>query len=176
MNAISKWSVGFMALAVATSAAATRDNDDDDYDCNYAGLYNISTRALVQGGDEIAIGGFIIRQDEELCVVIRGRGPSVRVDAQLLGDPKIEVYQLPGGTLIDTNDNWQDHPNSGLLQESGLGDVLQPEEAGIFTCLPSGAYTVHLDSADDQYGIGIVEIIDVFFDDKAKIYGFECDD
>ena len=173
MNTISKWFTGLLVLLVATTAAASRDDDDDDYDFAYAGLYNISTRALVQGGAEIAIGGFIIREDEELCVVIRGRGPSVQVDTTLLGDPKIEVYQLPSGTLIDTNDNWQDHPNSELLQASGLGNVLLPEEAGIFTCLPSGAYTVHLDSASEQYGVGIVEIIDVFFEDKAELYGWD---
>lgn len=166
-----------VALLLVSSASIASKDKDPRCDFPYAGLYNISTRALVQGGNEIAIGGFIIKEDEDLCVVIRGRGPSLQLEnAQLLSDPQVTLYRRSDQSIVDSNDNWEDHPDSELLEASGLASVLQPDEAGIFICLPSGGYTAHLESADNQYGIGIVEIIDVFFDHKAEDFGWGEDD
>ena len=61
--------------------AATFNGEEDIYYVRVAPLasqlLNISTRALVQTGDQVLIGGFIITGNEPKTLIIRGVGPSL---------------------------------------------------------------------------------------------------
>jgi hypothetical protein len=61
--------------------AATFNGEEDIYYVRVAPLasqlLNISTRALVQTGEEVLIGGFIITGKEPKALVIRGVSPSL---------------------------------------------------------------------------------------------------
>ena len=124
-------------------------------------MFGISTRSKTETGDNIVIGGFIVEGTTDKGVVIRGRGPSVGVGADLdfarLPDPFIKLFEGP--TQLETNDNWGTHPQSSVIQNLGLepGD---PLDSAIYRCLEPGPYTVHLYDVDNLLGIGIVEIFD----------------
>ncbi|HVF73263.1 MAG TPA: hypothetical protein VM940_16795, partial [Chthoniobacterales bacterium] len=56
------------------------------------------------------------------------------------------------------NDNWTDDPASAAqLTINGL-ELKDPKEAGIFTTLPPGQFTVILAGKNGGIGIGLVEI------------------
>ena len=124
-------------------------------------LQNISTRGVVETGDDVLIGGFIITGTEPKAVVIRARGPSMaEVDPNLAGalleDPYVQLFS--GATLIAENDDWE--------LDAGVDDLridLRPtssKEAAITTTLAPGAYTAIVRGVNQSVGIGIVEVFE----------------
>ena len=91
--------------------AATFNGEEDIYYVRVAPLasqlLNISTRALVQTGDQVLIGGFIVTGNEPKTIVVRGVGPSLAGFgvSGALADPTLELHQ--GNTILATNDNWK---------------------------------------------------------------------
>jgi hypothetical protein len=127
-----------------------------------ATLANISTRGVVAAGDNVMIGGFILRGSTNVTqVVIRGLGPSLS-DQGLSGvvaDPTLDLRDANGVRLI-ANDNWQDDADSAAqLAARGLAPKVAAE-AAIFTTLPAGSYTAIL-AGKTGGGIGLVEIYNV---------------
>src|SRR6202008_4072412 len=76
-------------------------------------LYNISTRGVVQTGDNVMIGGFIIGGSVSKTVLIRPRGPSLSQFGvpNVLQNPQLDLYS--GQTVIASSDNWVDASNKG---------------------------------------------------------------
>jgi uncharacterized repeat protein (TIGR01451 family) len=123
---------------------------------------NISTRLRVDIGDNVGIGGFIIRGNASKAVVLRGLGPSLVNSgvpaASVLNDPFLELHG-PNGALIASNDNWKDSPQRSQIQ----GTVFQPSddrESVILATLPPVAYTVILRGVAQTAGIGLIEVYD----------------
>jgi hypothetical protein len=123
---------------------------------------NISTRLRVQTGDNVGIGGFIIRGNASKAVVLRGLGPSLTNFgiplANVLLDPVLELHG-PNGALITSNDNWKESPQRAQIQ----GTVFQPSddrESVILATLPPAAYTVVLKGVGQTAGIGLIEVYD----------------
>jgi hypothetical protein len=116
----------------------------------------------VETGDNVSIGGFIIRGTAPKTVALRGIGPSLVASgiSDALADPTLEL-RLSGGTLLLQNDNWQDNPTQAA-QLTALGLALQhPNESGIMATLPPGfPYTVILAGKSGGAGVGLVEIYD----------------
>ena len=75
-------------------------------------LVNLSTRSLVQTGDNVVVGGFVIDGNGPKPIVVRGRGPSMSgapfFVPGVVGNPLLRLFS--GQTLIAQNDNWQDAP------------------------------------------------------------------
>ena len=143
------------ALIASGPAFATNDQ------C-HGGLYNISTRAWVGPGIEKAVAGFIIKGTTEVCVVIRGRGETVKVRPALrLPNPKIHLRELPSRQLIRYNRDWHKGPDAGVISTFGLHLDLGENDAALYQCLAPGAYTADLITEDGESGIGIVEVFDV---------------
>ena len=122
-------------------------------------LVNISTRAPVQTGDNVMIGGFIITGSDPTNVIIRGIGPSLTAHnvAGALFDPFLELHD-GNGSLITTNDNWQqDSLQAVQIQAAGLapGNAL---ESALFMTLNPGAYTAIVKGAQSTTGVGLVEV------------------
>ncbi|MFL6536803.1 MAG: hypothetical protein ACJ8JD_01330, partial [Chthoniobacterales bacterium] len=126
-------------------------------------LLNISARSLVQVGDKVGIGGFIITGATPKRVVIRGLGPSLVVGgtpvAGRLADPSLELHDRTGAILA-TNDNWKDSPEAPLIMQSGLAPK-DDHESAIETFLPPNNYTGVLRGVNNATGIGLVEIYDL---------------
>ncbi len=122
-------------------------------------LNNISTRGLVQLGDEVMIGGLIISGTEDKTVLVRARGPSLG-DAGVTGfmlDPYVQLFS--GATMIDQNDNWGDHLQAGSIP-SGLAPTNASESAIMITLAP-GAYTAIVRGVGETTGVAIVEVFEI---------------
>jgi hypothetical protein len=132
----------------------------DSYQAADAELANISTRGLVQTADNVMIGGFVLgRNPGNVRVAVRGIGPSLSQFglANVLQDPTLELHD-GNGTIMTSNDNWQDDPVSAAqLAANGLA-LQQPNESGLFLELPPGAFTAILAGKNGGTGIGLVEI------------------
>jgi hypothetical protein len=131
-------------------------------------LKNLSTRADVGTGPDIAIAGFILSGNEDKCVVVRGRGPSMAVNnVPKLQDPNLTIYS--GQTIIASNDNWMeqaDPAHKTIIENLGLAPP-DFRESAVYLCLPNGPFTGLLRGGFGGTGVGIVEVFDA--DDGTAI-------
>jgi hypothetical protein len=118
-------------------------------------LANISTRGLVQTGDNVLIGGFIVTGPNSQKVIIRAIGPSLPVDGKL-ADPTLELHD-GNGALLETNDNWMDSPDKQAIIDSTIPPSNGLESAILQTLTP-GNYTAIVGGANHGTGIGLVEV------------------
>jgi len=118
-------------------------------------LGNISTRGLVETGDNVLIGGLIVLGQSPLRVIVRALGPSLPVSGAL-ADPTLELRDGDGGLVI-SNDNWRDDP----LQESEINATGIPPsndlESAIVQNLAPGAYTAIVRGVNNTSGVAVVE-------------------
>ncbi|CAN5309941.1 hypothetical protein BH20VER2_BH20VER2_17690 [soil metagenome] len=126
-------------------------------------LANISTRGQVQTGDNVMIGGFILRGSTNVTrVVVRGLGPSLSAAGLMgvLADPVLDLRDANGQRVI-FNDDWQsDAETAAQLTALELAPA-RPEEAALATVLPPGNYTVILAGKGGGTGIGLVEMFNI---------------
>ena len=128
-------------------------------------LVNISGRSLIQTGDQIAIGGFIVQGQGTKRVIVRGIGPSLQV-ADALQDPTLELRDANGGST--TNDNWRESPQANEIQQTGIPPK-DDRESAIVASLPAGDYTAILRGVNNTSGIGLVEIYDLQSNNGAQL-------
>jgi hypothetical protein len=125
-------------------------------------LGNISTRAFVDTGSNVVIAGFILGSSTgNDSVIVRGIGPSLTAlgvpDA--LADPTLGLHNN-NGTLLASNDNWEDSPaQAAILTAAGLG-LSNPFESGVAATLAPGLYTAILAGRNNGTGVGLVEVYD----------------
>lgn len=129
---------------------------------------NLSTRARVESGDKIMIGGFTIGGSGSgaLKVAIRGLGPTVGVSVARLADPKVTLYnsagtmirQVLGSTRITDipASEWDELNAAGLIP----GNTKEP--AMIMTLVP-GSYTVFVESqtGTSGWGVGLFDLYEL---------------
>lgn len=124
-------------------------------------LANISTRMIAGTGDNVVIGGFIIGVQGKKKVILRGLGPSIRVDGKpvrgTLQNPVIELHK-GDGSVVAANDNWKDTQQAEIRQ-SGLAPK-DNRESAIAISLDSGSYTVVVSGKGQTSGIALVEAYD----------------
>ncbi|MEY2541007.1 MAG: hypothetical protein QOI22_609, partial [Verrucomicrobiota bacterium] len=128
-------------------------------------LANISTRGLVQTGDNIMIGGIIVQGVDPINILVRATGPSLAQAGitNPLQDPTLELHD-GNGTVIATNDNWQTTQIGGLItsdlsteiQNSGLAPS-QAAESAIIATLQPGNYTAIVRGKNNTSGVGLIE-------------------
>jgi hypothetical protein len=121
-------------------------------------LANISTRGLVQTGDNVMIAGFIVSPGgQNGQVLLRGIGPSLAQSVQNpLADPVLELHD-GNGALIATNDDWKTDQEA-QIEATGIPPTNDAEAAILESSLGAGQYTVILSGKDGTTGIGLVEV------------------
>src|SRR5439155_2113498 len=132
-------------------------------------LANISTRAFVQTGDNIMIGGFIITGVGQKRVIVRGIGLSL-VDYGITNpvqNPTVELHDHIGA-VIASNDNWMDAPNEQEIINSGLAPRNNLESA-ILMSLNPGAYTAIVRGVNGGIGVGLAEVYDLDLTARSKL-------
>ena len=119
---------------------------------------NISTRGSVGTGDNILISGFIVGDVDSATVIVRALGPSLAVYgvSGVLGDPTLTIYDSKG-SVIASNDNWQDNVNSSYLQKNGLTPPNALESALVLH-LPAGTYTAVVRGGTGATGNALIEV------------------
>jgi photosystem II stability/assembly factor-like uncharacterized protein len=132
------------------------------YDSNEPGdaqLANISTRAFVQSGDNVMIGGFILGGGSHSRVAVRAMGSTLSRFGlnPVLNDPMLEVYDS-NGTRVIVNDDWQSDPTSAAQLSARHLAPDDPRESAIFAALPAGAFTAIVTGKSGGTGLSLVEV------------------
>jgi len=132
-------------------------------------LTNISTRAFVQTGDNVIIGGFIVQGTGPKKLIVRAIGPELIPYGvpNVLADPTLELHDGTGA-LIASNDNWQHTIIGGIItadqvaaiQNSGHAPTM-PTESAIIADLPPGNYTAIVRGVNNTVGVALVEGYDL---------------
>jgi hypothetical protein len=128
-----------------------------DIDSNHSRMANIATRGLVDAGDNVMIGGFIVAGDQPTKIIVRGIGPSLAASgvANPLADPVLELHD-GNGSLITENDDWRSLQEDAI-KATGIPPSNEKESAIVATLSP-GNYTAIVHGKDEQPGVGLVEI------------------
>jgi von Willebrand factor A domain-containing protein 7 len=129
-------------------------------------LANVSTRAFVQTGDNVMIGGFIVQGTEPKRVIIRAIGPEL---AQYgvpnpLFNPTLELHDGTGA-LIASNNNWVSTVIGGIITSNQVHEIQasgyapgDPLESAIIADLPAGNYTAVVRGVNNTTGVALVEV------------------
>lgn len=128
------------------------------YDLDQGGasaVANISTRGLVQTGDNVLIGGLIVGGSEPGNILVRAIGPSLSSlgVAGALADPVLELHDAQGN--VTTNDNWRETQESEILA-TGVAPTKNNESAILATLVP-GNYTAIVSGAGETTGVALIE-------------------
>jgi hypothetical protein len=122
-----------------------------------ATIANISTRGLVQTGDNVMIGGFIVLDTGvPTSVLVRAVGPSLGAAgiAGALADPTLELHDS-NGAIVASNDNWKGTQNSEI-EATGLAPT-DDRESALLQTLSAGAYTAIVQGKNNTAGVALVE-------------------
>jgi hypothetical protein len=132
-------------------------------------LGNISTRAFVQTGAKVMIGGFIVQGSEPKRVIIRAIGPELTQYGlpNVLVNPTLELHDGTGA-LIASNDNWVTTIIGGIITANQAPDILDsgraphdPRESAIIADLPPGNYTAIVRGVNNITGVALSEVYDL---------------
>ena len=172
--------------AAATVLPAQVTVPDSDGSTQLVGL---STRGLVQTGENVLIGGFVIAgpATAQKELLIRGVGPSLQTAgfpaSECIPATQIQVFDNTG-TVIASNNGWTTAPDGGAAEvavAAQVGDFPLVNWAGgggdsaLVTTLATGAYTVIVSPAPGaptayQTGyVGLVEIYDATPNDGSRL-------
>jgi hypothetical protein len=160
-------------LVAGTSYTAILRGKDDstgvglvevyDLDSNTdSSIANISTRGLVQTGDDVMIGGIIVGPDDggSAALLVRAIGPSL-ADAQVanpLPDPVLSLRDV-NGTELALNDDWKE-AQENLIASTGIPPS-DDRESALFLFLTPGNYTAIVSGKDGETGVALVEFYNV---------------
>jgi len=137
--------------------------------CAAATLSNISTRSLVQTGDNVMIGGFIVRGAGTKRVILRAIGPELTQYGvpDPLEDPTLELHDGTGA-LIASNNDWQHTIIGGIITSDQVQEIQftghapgDPSESAIVASLSPGNYTAIVRGVNNTIGTALVELYDL---------------
>ena len=132
-------------------------------------LANISTRAFVQTGDNVVIGGFTVEGPQRKKVIIRAIGPELTQYGipNALANPTLELYDGTGA-LIASNNNWVTTIIGGIITTSQVHEIQasgyapsDPFESAIIADLPPANYTAIVRGVNNMTGVALVEVYDL---------------
>ncbi|OLE55829.1 MAG: hypothetical protein AUG51_01305 [Acidobacteria bacterium 13_1_20CM_3_53_8] len=121
-------------------------------------LANISTRGLVQNGNDVMIAGIILGGGTGTNrILVRGLGPSLSQFgvSNPLSDPTLGLFNSQG-TLLRGNDNWKQTQEADI-RATGIPPSNDLESA-LIAVLPAGNYTAIVGGTAGITGVGLVEI------------------
>ena len=126
-----------------------------------SGITNISARGLVQTGNNVMIGGFIVSGAQSKNVLVRALGPTLAQFGlrNTLANPTLDLY-TSNGALITSNDNWVSAVNKQAIIDSGYAPPNNSESA-ILTSLAPGGYTAIVRGFNATSGVALVEGYDL---------------
>jgi len=131
-------------------------------------LSNISSRALVGTGGDVAIPGFVIAGSAPMTLLIRASGPVLSLAPfdlpGTLADPLLQLYMSNAdgtSTLINSDQGWGG--DAQIASTAGaVGAYLWPDatsaDSALVVTLQPGAYTANVSGAASDTGISLVEV------------------
>ncbi|MFZ1220439.1 MAG: hypothetical protein WAO00_14180 [Chthoniobacterales bacterium] len=127
-------------------------------------LGNISTRGFVDVDDNLMIAGLIVSPSNGTGtkVLVRALGPTLGDFGvpNALGNPTLDLVNS-SGTVIRSDDNWQDDSSQrALIEAAGLAPN-HDEEAALVETVAPGAYTAVVRGNNRTTGVGLVEVYNI---------------
>ena len=134
---------------------------------------NLSTRGLVRAGEELMIGGVVVRGPAPKRLLIRAIGPTLGAFgvAGTLADPVLTLFN-GAGMQVATNDDWTTRTGSAAATTAaevaaaaaavgafGLGE--DTRDAALLLTLPEGPYTAQIAGKGTASGVILLEIYEV---------------
>ena len=122
-------------------------------------LANISTRASVQTGESVMIGGFIVDGIVPKKVALRAIGPSLGAAGigGAMADPFLQLLDS-SGAIVASNDNWN------VAGEEISSYRIAPsdgQEAALVATLAPGAYSAIVSGKNGSTGVALFELYDL---------------
>ena len=153
--------------------------DSPGADGNFA---NISARAVVRAGDEVMIGGFIVR-DGPRRVAIHALGPELanRGVSNALADPVLRVVDTTDPdqhTELMVNDDWEDSQGHLLADPGGspLSFMAGSKSSAAVLTLKPGSYTAIVEGKNGTSGVALVEVHGIDFSRSPNLIFIMADD
>jgi hypothetical protein len=121
-----------------------------------ARLLNLSGRAFVRTGDNVLIGGLIVRSLSQR-LLLRAIGPDLaaRGVTGALQNPTLELHDS-NGAILSSNDNWQSASNSSAISAAGLAPD-DPRDAAILLTPGPGQFTAIVRGTGTTTGVALLE-------------------
>ncbi len=118
-------------------------------------LVNFATRGNIGTGENILIGGFVVRGNTPLRILVRGTGPSLTSFGvtNAVSDTIVQIWQ--GSTMLAENDDWKTTQQAAITA-TGYAP-LNDREGAILMTLQPGAYTTTIRGKNNATGVGLVE-------------------
>lgn len=132
-------------------------------------LSDISSRALVGTGGNVAIPGFVIAGSAPMTLLIRASGPALSSYGVqgILPDPLLQLYRSNAdgsSTLIDSDTGWGGDP-AIVAAAAAVGaypwNNAESADSALLVTLQPGAYTASVSGAVADTGISLVEVYSV---------------
>ena len=145
----------------------------DEIDPGIGRTLNLSTRGLVRAGEELMIGGVVVRGPAPKRLLIRAIGPTLGVFgvAGSLADPVLTLFN-GAGAQIATNDDWSTRAGAAAAATApevaaaaaavgafALGS--DTKDAALLLTLPEGPYTAQITGKGTASGVMLLEIYEV---------------
>ncbi len=129
-------------------------------------LRNLSTRAFIGTGQNVLIGGFIIKGSQPATVIVRAIGYSLRAEGitNPLSDPTLTIYD-ENQHVVAMNDDWFTSANAETIASFRL-DPPNSIESALYLTLAPGNYTAVVQSFSNSSqpattGVGLIELYDL---------------
>ena len=119
---------------------------------------NLSARGFVGSGNDVLIGGIIVRGPTGSMqrVLVRALGPSLGSGgvASPLANPTLSLRDA-NGNVIANNDNWQDSQQAAIAATGKAPP--NAKESAILALLAPGNYTAIVKGKNGNTGVGLIE-------------------
>jgi hypothetical protein len=137
-------------------------------------LINVSTRAWVGTGSNVAIQGFVVSGSNTKRVLLRGVGGTLAQQIPgTLANPFLTLRNSSGQVLY-SNDNWGTQSNAqeiaSVAETYGAFPLTSSLDAALLVTLPPGLYTAELAGVGGGTGIAMVEAYDVGGNPSAGVF------
>ncbi len=133
-------------------------------------LVNISSRARVGVGDQVAIAGFVIAGEQSKPVLIRAVGPTLGAApfnvGGVLASPRLELHRLTGSVSTSLAVNAGIGVNRAAIDAAGQQAGAFPlgaaaSDAAMLITLAPGNYTATVSSTTNTAGVALIEVYDL---------------
>lgn len=129
-------------------------------------LVNISSRARVASGDNVAIAGFVISGEQSKPVLIRAVGPTLASApfnvAGALASPRLELFRGQTSLRVNTGIAADRIAIDAAGAQAGAFTLgASGADAAILTTLAPGNYTAVVSSTTAAAGVALVEVYDL---------------
>jgi hypothetical protein len=136
-------------------------------DSTSARLANLSSRASVGTGANVAISGIVVQGQQSGRFLVRGIGPSLGQFGitGALADPVLTLTTATGATVA-TNDNWATNANAAEIVPASVQVGAFPlnatsRDAVLLVTLAPGNYTALVSGANNTSGVVLVEVYEI---------------